>query len=370
MAIPMAGGPAREVARFDSDLYSRDLYCWNADSRALIYSSLDESAASNLLYRVPVQGGKREVLPFAAPGLDLLGATVPPRGQRLVYVIPAHRFAIWRYALPGHGKATPAARLLESTRVFGAPTWSPNGSKFAFASVGSGTFQIYTANADGSHQAQLTFMRGSMTGWPRWSPDGTRISFDSRPQGHSQVFVVDAEGGTPRAITPADQESVMPEWSGDGEWIFYTVLASDGSSKICKVPSRGGPVSTVFAGNAYGAFPSPDGTMLYFTNRADNNLYSVPVAGGTPEKIGDFGRAGFLTIAKSGIYYVTPPRSATDRKRDLMCYRFATKRLEFVITLDQTPQSPALSVSADESELLYSTYGGTVSRIMLVENFH
>jgi hypothetical protein len=136
------------------------------------------------------------------------------------------------------------------------------------------------------------------------------------------------------------------------------------------VPSRGGPVSTVFAGNAFGSFPSPDGTMLYFTNRTTKTIYSIPIGGGNPEEIGDFGRAGLLAIAKSGIYYLTPKRSATDRKPDLMCYRFATKRSEFVITLDQAPQSPALSVSADESELLYATHGGTVSRIMLVENFH
>jgi dipeptidyl aminopeptidase/acylaminoacyl peptidase len=335
----------------------------------LIYSAFDESAASNLLYRVPVQGGKREVLPFAAPGLDLLGAFASVRGRRLVYVIPSNRWAIWRYALPGRGKTAPASRLIESTRVLADPRWSPSGSKFAFASIDSGTFQIYTANPDGSHQAQLTFMRGSMTGWPNWSPDGHRIAFDSRPEGHSQIFVVDAEGGTPRAMTPADQDSVMPEWSVDGEWIFYTVLASDGSSKIYKVPSRGGPVSTVFAGNAYGAFPSPDGTLLYFTNRTTGTMYRIPIAGGNPEEIGDFGRAGFLTIAKSGIYYLTPKRSAADRKPDLMCYRFATKRSEFVITLDQVPQSPALGVSRDESELLYATHGGTVSRIMLVENF-
>jgi Tol biopolymer transport system component len=316
-----------------------------------------------------VQGGKLEVLPFAAPGLDLLGAFASVRGRRLVYVIPSQRYAIWRYALPGSGKTAPASQLIESTRVFGAPTWSPNGSKFAFASIGSGTFQIYTANADGSHQAQLTFMRGSMTGWPKWSPDGRQISFDSRPQGHSQVFVVDAEGGTPRAMTPDDQESVIPEWSVDGESIFYTVLASDGSSKIKKVPSRGGAVSTVFAGNAFGSFPSPDGTLLYFTNRTTGTMYSIPIAGGNPEEIGDFGRVGFLTMAKHGIYYLTPPRSATDRKPDLMCYRFATKRSEFVITLDQVPQSPALGISADERELLYSTQGGTVSRIMLVDNF-
>jgi dipeptidyl aminopeptidase/acylaminoacyl peptidase len=318
---------------------------------------------------VPVQGGKREVLPFAAPGLDLVGATVTQRGQRLVYVIPSQRWAIWRYALPGRAETTPASRLIESTRVLAAPTWSPNGSKFAFASIGRGTYQIYTANTDGSHQAQLTFMRGSMTGWPKWSPDGGRISFDSRPNGHSQVFVMDAEGGTPRAVTPADQESVMPEWSVDGEWIYYTVLAPDGSSKIYKVPSRGGQVSTVFAGNAYGSFPSPDGTLLYFTNRADKSLYSVPIAGGTPEKIGDFGRSGFLTMAKSGIYYLGPAPAGVKQKIALMCYRFATKRSEFVIPLDQVAQAPALGVSPDESELLYAGYGGSVSRIMLVENF-
>jgi TolB protein len=38
----------------------------------------------------------------------------------------------------------------------GADSWSPDGAKIAYTSNRSGTYQIYTMNADGTHRTRLT----------------------------------------------------------------------------------------------------------------------------------------------------------------------------------------------------------------------
>ena len=83
----------------------------------------------------------------------------------------------------------------------------------------SGRWQIWTANADLTHQRQLTSGE-SNSGWATWKPDGTRVAFDSdrsdpdptddvgandvytmRTDGTGVVQVTDSPAGS--AATPA-----------------------------------------------------------------------------------------------------------------------------------------------------------------------
>ncbi len=65
----------------------------------------------------------------------------------------------------------------------GAPAWSPDGQKIAFASVRDGNQEIYVMNADGSGQQRLT--RNTAGDYaPAWSPDGRKIAFVSQRDGH------------------------------------------------------------------------------------------------------------------------------------------------------------------------------------------
>jgi Tol biopolymer transport system component len=50
------------------------------------------------------------------------------------------------------------------------PAWSPDGSKLAFTSNRSGTFQLYLMNADGSNQSGLTTSTAGDSSSAAWSP--------------------------------------------------------------------------------------------------------------------------------------------------------------------------------------------------------
>ena len=76
----------------------------------------------------------------------------------------------------------------------GAPAFSPDGSKLAFASSQDGLLNIYVMSSNGGKPTQLTSGAGNNTE-PSWSPDGSSILFTSDRSGSPQVYRMSASGG-------------------------------------------------------------------------------------------------------------------------------------------------------------------------------
>jgi len=146
-----------------------------------------------------------------------------------------------------------------------APVWSPDGKRLAFLSDRDGTTQLYVMWLDTREVAQLTHLERAPSGLA-WSPDGKKIAFtaflpdenpilqvklpkkpegakwaapailidrlswrnDGRgplPKGYSHIFVLEAElGGTPRQVTSGDYSHSEPEWSVDGQKLFFSAI--------------------------------------------------------------------------------------------------------------------------------------------------
>ncbi len=92
------------------------------------------------------------------------------------------------------------------------PSWSPDGSRIAFASNSSGQFQIYTINADGSNLAPVTAGGGD---WPTWSPDSSTIAFESTRGGNSEIYSVPSVVSSPPGNLSATvgNQSVILYWN-------------------------------------------------------------------------------------------------------------------------------------------------------------
>ncbi len=92
------------------------------------------------------------------------------------------------------------------------PSWSPDGSRIAFASNMSGQFQIYIINPDGTNLTPVTTGGGD---WPTWSPDSSTIAFQSTRGGNSEIYSVPAPVSSPPGNLSATvgNQSVALYWN-------------------------------------------------------------------------------------------------------------------------------------------------------------
>lgn len=111
------------------------------------------------------------------------------------------------------------------------PSFSPDGSKIAFTSYRDTPehyqSQIYVMNADGSGQIRLTSPIGAYAEHhysPSWSPDGTKIAFASnRDLTAWQIYVInpDGTGLTQLTYSPSGVYNVDPSWSPNGKKLVF-----------------------------------------------------------------------------------------------------------------------------------------------------
>ncbi len=129
--------------------------------------------------------------------------------------------------------------------AIGAPSWSPDGRRIAFARMVGASPDVFVANADGTDERQVT----SDPAWdyePAWSPDGTRIAFltnrffDGMRSG-AVVATVAPDGTGVERVTSERIVAGSPAWSPDGRWIAVssTTGPAEGNSAIWLVSADG-----------------------------------------------------------------------------------------------------------------------------------
>lgn len=240
------------VGRLVYSAYNRDLGVYD-----LYALSAHDQRLSNLASNASQPNFRRDGAMLVYRGVSGLQA-MPPAGGGAVTLVD-DRSAFW-------------------------PTWSPDGSRLAFARQESDGWQIYVVPADGSSepesltqgkyplwgpQGALAFnncilantIRGvcvidpnipnalpvPLTADPHdtpvsWSPDGGNIAYMSDHGGDWDVFLVNTAGGV--ALLTSDDEAPandgLPAWAPDGSaiafisnrdggWALY-LMASDGSN--------------------------------------------------------------------------------------------------------------------------------------------
>jgi Tol biopolymer transport system component len=147
-------------------------------------------------------------------------------------------FAEWDSTLKTHiFTMTPLGenkkQLTSGTAEYWMPNWSPDGNKIAYASKSSIVMNIYTMNADGSNQQQLTNTGANIA--PNWSPDGTAIAYAHMEPGGMvmNIWLMNADGTNKKALT-ADItiDNNVPYWSPDGTKIAFTSNRNGGQYQI------------------------------------------------------------------------------------------------------------------------------------------
>jgi Tol biopolymer transport system component len=182
------------------------------------------------------------------------------------------------------------------------PTWSKDGSLFAFSSSRSGNFEIYVRRVEGGQEVNVT-NHPSDDVQPAFSPDGTTVAFvstrasqtglikigmfigfDTRTYG-GDVWLAPTLGGEPRRLA---ENGNFPVWHPDGHRVLY-VTGPENQRAIVEMSIDGGPAHEVLTAAlslweitrvAY----SPDARWITFET-ADRWLFAMPAAGGEPQQV-------------------------------------------------------------------------------------
>jgi Tol biopolymer transport system component len=342
---------------------------WTHDGRALVFTRY-LMPGRHSLWKMKLSNPPRlEPLPISAD--NVFGLAISPKGDRLIYTRNVNTASIWAIDSPDFQSAaggTTAPRLLiASNREELSPAFSPNDRQIAFQSSRTGLNEIWAANRDGTHQHQLTELRGSIAGFPRWSPDGRQIVFHSRQQSYPQLFLLDLPSGRARPVTYNAVAELMPSWSRDGRWIYFGSVRGGGDEQIWKIAAQGGsPIQLTRSGGG-APLESADGKFAIYTK--GDHLWRTAVTGGEEQQITTDSVAGYATaygpVAK-GIYFIRQASHADPQS--LVFLSYATGQVTRIVHVPGTV-SIGFTVSADERTILYTQTDRTIGDVMLVENF-
>ena len=353
--VPATGGDARVLTQ-NNRMYIDGL-AWSSDDR-------DIFIGGPLLRRISVSGRQESLATVSyLPGPVNFPSL---RGQLLAYSADLVSANIWKLELldQAHALGVPE-KLIASSRQQAAASYSPDGSQIAFQSDRSGAWEIWRCRRDGSDAVQLTHFGGPPTGTPRWSPDGRSIAFDSRVNGVPQIYVTSRDGGQPRQLTHDPAGSMVPAWSRDGKWIYYSFLRS-GVTNLLKLPVTGGPEQPVTTNGGIYAAESPDGKFVYFSrSQADPTVWRAPVSGGSEELVPGAPRPFTCSHWALGLHGI----SIVDQHADLLFYALKDGRVSTVFHHPEFLSDWSVALAPDGREILWVQIDARFADLMRVQNF-
>jgi DNA-binding winged helix-turn-helix (wHTH) protein/Tol biopolymer transport system component len=287
----------------------------SADGKRVVFAVGQSETAANEFGLMEVEietGAEREVSPerfFNIKGL----AQLPDSGDLLITAsrVSGDHFRLW--LISANGEAAPLAKDSESyanlsldetasrlistqfktdyrlhlfetenpqaSRVLADATsvaFAPDG-KILFSSNLSGNYEIWSVQADGSNQRQLTSNPADENA-PLASPVNNSIFFASNRTGAVQIWKMDADGSNQTQITRKEGGAPL-SISNDGRWLYYLHSLH---KTLWRVSTEGGEEQLILNKRKHQIAVSPDGSQAVFAEKqtGENRLVIVRLADG------------------------------------------------------------------------------------------
>jgi Tol biopolymer transport system component len=276
---------------------------WTPDSEQVVFDS--NQGGDSHLWVMPVhRTEKPTLLPY---GSGVQKPAISRQGQLAFehFILNANIWKLDLQALLSGGTAAPV-QVLASTRIQDSPTVSPDGKSIAFASNRAGYMEVWTSTAEGANVAALTSMKVPITGSPSWSPDGASIAFDSRLGVKPQLFRIPASGGKPVVLTDGRQADVVPRFSPDGKWIYFSSNRT-GAMQLWRMRPNGAGTEQVTHNGGFAPVFSPDGAWIYYgrQNTTVTSLWRMNLNTREEEQLVPSIQNRSFAIAGSGLVYIS-----------------------------------------------------------------
>jgi|SRR5271165_6524956 len=303
------------------------------------------------------------------PGFCLLVfgliALAPGLAQRQSGLEEFHKAGIWQIDLANPGSRNSRTPLVaDSARNVGAQI-SPDGQQLVFQSNRSGNNEIWISDRDGSNRRQMTFFKKVTAGSPRWSPDRRKISYDVDWTKNGVVMTMDVFTRTAMSTAQKDSGNLVPNWSGDGRWLYFASNRS-GDWQVWKMPTNGGRAVQLTRHGGFAAQESPDHEFVFYAKHRypEPEIWKVPVNGGAEVRVSQSFHPGSWAnwaVAKHGIYFIN--REQTGRGYALYFFDFVRQDVQTLASLPN--YSYYLSVSPDEMWAVYEQLDEDEAAVLL-----
>ena len=207
---------------------------WQPDGGALFV------ADASSLWRLALSSGRVTGVRKIANG-DYRGLASDPRHRRFAVTPTYSDMNLWRMDRDG----TNVRKIASSSAEDSEAQFSPDGQRIAFRSRRTGAYELWVAHSDGTGLTRATTTGGHL-GSVLWSPDGDELVFDGSgfttgpfsDARHTNIYTVSAAGGPVRRLTDDRVSAMVPSWSRDGRWVYYST-SGDGHVDLWRVASRG-----------------------------------------------------------------------------------------------------------------------------------
>lgn len=244
---------------------------WLPDKSGLLLTAFERFYRPTRIFHISTGTGELRALTNDSNNYDRISLDKSFKKMVATQTVPDYHLWIAPTENPGAAKRICAAQ--------GGSSFTPGG-KIVFSSITDGIHNIWTINADGTNQRQLTGNQGA--NWePLVSADERFIYFTSNRSGSKQVWRMNMDGSNQMQISEGEGGTAVFV-SPDGNTVYYEAAISGSLNKIT-VDGDGKPVSSIISKERkyFAGFNSTGETAAYFTrNNETFDLVLMSVADG------------------------------------------------------------------------------------------
>ncbi len=211
----------RVVRQFDGKIEAPN---WSRDGMSLVYNS------GGRIWRIPVEGGEPAAIDTGRFVDNNNDHGLSPDGKLLVIsdqIEPDNLSRIHVVTLDG---SAPVRTLVDDPQARSYwHGWSPDGATLAYVRVGvnDGSYDIWAKDLVGGAPRPLIVGPGVDDG-PEYSPDGQYLYFNSTRSGAMALWRAKADGSEPVMLThDPSRRDWFPHLSPDGKQIVYVSFGDD-----------------------------------------------------------------------------------------------------------------------------------------------